>query len=118
MPTPGPSSLPISPAHINPLTHHPSTAGSGTILDALRLSVPLIVVPNADLLDNHQVELAEALAEQAYVVHGRLEDLTKALQEAEGLRQRQREWPPVNAGTQREAKGLRGIVDEEMGFLD
>ena len=47
--------------------------GSGTILDALRLSVPLIVVPNEELLDNHQVELAEALAEQGYVVHGRIE---------------------------------------------
>lgn len=47
--------------------------GSGTILDALRISVPLIVVPNAELLDNHQVELAEALAEQEYVIHGTLE---------------------------------------------
>lgn len=50
-----------------------SHAGSGTILDALRISVPLIVVPNAELLDNHQIELAEALAEQEYVVHGKLE---------------------------------------------
>ena len=47
-------------------------AGSGSILDALRVGVPLIVVPNPSLLDNHQVELAEALAEQGYVVHGRL----------------------------------------------
>lgn len=47
--------------------------GSGTILDALRISVPLVVVPNAELLDNHQVELAEALAEMEYVVHGKLE---------------------------------------------
>lgn len=47
-------------------------SGSGTILDALRMAVPLIVVPNEELLDNHQVELAEALAEQEYVVHGRI----------------------------------------------
>lgn len=47
--------------------------GSGTILDALRISVPLVVVPNSELLDNHQIELAEALAEQEYVVHGKLE---------------------------------------------
>lgn len=45
--------------------------GSGSILDALRIGVPLIVVPNPDLLDNHQVELAEELASQGYVVHGR-----------------------------------------------
>ena len=47
--------------------------GSGSILDALRIGVPLIVVPNPDLLDNHQVELAEELATQGYVIHGRLE---------------------------------------------
>lgn len=46
--------------------------GSGSILDALRISVPLIVVPNPTLLDNHQVELAEELATQGYVVHGHL----------------------------------------------
>lgn len=49
-----------------------SLLGSGSILDALRVGVPLIVVPNPDLLDNHQVELAEELAAQGYVVHGRL----------------------------------------------
>jgi beta-1,4-N-acetylglucosaminyltransferase len=50
-----------------------SHAGSGSILDALRVSVPLIVVPNTKLLHNHQMELAEVLAEQNYVVHGKLE---------------------------------------------
>ena len=48
-------------------------AGSGSILDALRISVPIIVVPNPELLDNHQLELAEELARQGYVVHGQLE---------------------------------------------
>lgn len=46
--------------------------GSGSILDALRIELPIVVVPNTDLLDNHQLELAEALAEQNYVVHGNL----------------------------------------------
>jgi beta-1,4-N-acetylglucosaminyltransferase len=50
-----------------------SHAGSGSIVDALRVSVPLIVVPNTELLHNHQMELAEVLAEQNYVVHGNLE---------------------------------------------
>ena len=49
-----------------------SDAGSGTILDGLRFEIPLIVVPNTDLLHNHQVELAEELAKQNYVVHGKL----------------------------------------------
>jgi beta-1,4-N-acetylglucosaminyltransferase len=49
-----------------------SSLGSGSILDALRIGVPLVVVPNTDLLHNHQVELAEELAKQEYVVHGNL----------------------------------------------
>ncbi|KAL1638579.1 N-acetylglucosaminyldiphosphodolichol N-acetylglucosaminyltransferase catalytic subunit alg13 [Diplodia intermedia] len=53
-----------------------SHAGSGSILDALRLSVPLIVVPNPSLLDNHQQELAEVLEQQGYVIHGKLEYIT------------------------------------------
>ena len=46
--------------------------GSGSILEALRIGVPLIVVPNTDLLHNHQVELAEELAKQDYVIYGKL----------------------------------------------
>jgi beta-1,4-N-acetylglucosaminyltransferase len=47
--------------------------GSGSVLDVLRVGIPLVVVPNADLLHNHQVELAEALAQQDYVIYGKLE---------------------------------------------
>ncbi len=43
------------------------------MLAAFRVNAPLIVVPNAALLDDHQTELAEELARQGYVVHGRLE---------------------------------------------
>jgi len=32
-----------------------------------------VVVPNTDLLHNHQTELAEVLAEQEYVIHGKIE---------------------------------------------
>ena len=97
------------------LTHLQYYLGSGSILDALRVAVPLIVVPNETLLDNHQVELAEALAEQEYVVHGRLAQLSQALADAEKLRQRAMQWPPVNSGPER---GLKGIMDDEMGYLD
>lgn len=44
--------------------------GSGTILDAMRLGVPLVVVPNSSLLDNHQDELADELEKQGYVTKG------------------------------------------------
>lgn len=44
-----------------------SHAGSGTILDVLRLGKAVIVVPNPTLLDRHQEELAKALSDQGYL---------------------------------------------------
>ncbi|KAF8955455.1 hypothetical protein BDZ97DRAFT_1857822 [Flammula alnicola] len=42
-------------------------AGSGTILDVLRMGKPMIVVPNPTLLDNHQEELASALQSMGHL---------------------------------------------------
>ncbi|SLM36273.1 udp-n-acetylglucosamine transferase subunit alg13 [Lasallia pustulata] len=95
-----------------------SHAGSGSILDALRIAVPLIVVPNPDLLDNHQVELAEELSNQGYVVHGRLSDLPSAIRQSEANRAFQKSWPPVNSGEDPSGRGLAGVMDDEMGFVD
>ncbi|KAL6721381.1 N-acetylglucosaminyldiphosphodolichol N-acetylglucosaminyltransferase catalytic subunit alg13 [Lecanora helva] len=95
-----------------------SHAGSGSILDALRIAVPLIVVPNPSLLDNHQVELAEALAAQGYVVHGRLEDLATAVGESERLREKKNVWPPRDGEGDPAGKGLIGVMDDELGFVD
>ncbi|XP_074277045.1 uncharacterized protein LOC141600699 [Silene latifolia] len=44
-----------------------SHAGSGSIFETLRQSKPLIVVVNEDLMDNHQAELAEELAERRHL---------------------------------------------------
>ncbi|MCJ1483816.1 N-acetylglucosaminyldiphosphodolichol N-acetylglucosaminyltransferase catalytic subunit alg13 [Schaereria dolodes] len=95
-----------------------SHAGSGTILDALRIAAPLIVVPNPGLLDNHQEELAEELAAQGYVIHGHLNNLAAAIEESETLRTKRRAWPPVNAGHDPSGRGLAAVMDDEMGFVD
>jgi beta-1,4-N-acetylglucosaminyltransferase len=95
-----------------------SHAGSGTILDALRISVPLIVVPNSALLHNHQVELAEELAEQHYVVHGKLDKLAESIPQVEALQESMRQWPPPTKGEYKYQTGLKGIMDDEMGWVD
>lgn len=50
-----------------------SHAGSGSILEALRYQIPLIVVPNTGLLDNHQEELAVAMEKSGYLLRGYVE---------------------------------------------
>lgn len=94
-----------------------SHAGSGSVLEALRIDLPTIVVPNSELLNNHQLELAEALAEQNYVIHGKLDSLKEAIPQLEALRARVKHWPPVagtNERTPRQA--LQHVMDDELGL--
>ncbi|CAL8577660.1 N-acetylglucosaminyldiphosphodolichol N-acetylglucosaminyltransferase catalytic subunit alg13 [Xanthoria parietina] len=95
-----------------------SHAGSGSILDAMRIDVPLIAVPNTSLLHNHQVDLAEELARQGYLVHGHLDNLSAALAESDVLRKTRQTWPPQHAGADPSGRGLAGVMDDEMGFYD
>lgn len=111
-----------------------TSSGSGSILDALRIGVPLIVVPNPALLDNHQEELAEELAKQGYVVNGNLQsdykrkaknerltyisDLPAAIRQSESLRKSRNAWPPSNEKEDPSGKGLIGVMDDELGFVD
>ncbi|KAF5812204.1 putative N-acetylglucosaminyldiphosphodolichol N-acetylglucosaminyltransferase [Helianthus annuus] len=56
-----------------------SHAGSGSIFETLRLAKPLIVVVNEDLMDNHQSELAEELAERKHLFCGRPQTLCEVI---------------------------------------
>jgi beta-1,4-N-acetylglucosaminyltransferase len=37
-------------------------------LDAWKLTLPLVVVPNTQLLDDHQTEMAQYLAQEGYAI--------------------------------------------------
>ncbi|KAL1320620.1 hypothetical protein HN51_065291 [Arachis hypogaea] len=56
-----------------------SHAGSGSIFETLRLCKPLVVVVNEDLMDNHQSELAEELAERKHLYCARPQNLYQTL---------------------------------------
>jgi beta-1,4-N-acetylglucosaminyltransferase len=54
-------------------------AGSGSIFETLRLGKPLIVVVNEDLMDNHQSELAEELADRKHLYYARPQTLKQII---------------------------------------
>ncbi len=72
------------------------TPGSGSIFEALRAKKALIVVANELLMDNHQLELAEALAEEGYLYHGSPASLTDTLKQADFGRLKQYPEPEVH----------------------
>ncbi|KAL4970833.1 N-acetylglucosaminyldiphosphodolichol N-acetylglucosaminyltransferase catalytic subunit ALG13 [Aspergillus stella-maris] len=95
-----------------------SHAGSGSILSTLRFGIPLVVVPNPTLQDNHQEELAEVLQNEGYALWSSYKDLPLALERAETLRDKMLNWPPVQGVRERAPQNLEGVVSEEMGYLD
>ncbi|XP_073019416.1 uncharacterized protein [Primulina eburnea] len=58
-----------------------SHVGSGSIFETLQLRKPLIVVVNEDLMDNHQSELAEELAERKHLFCARPQTLFNTISE-------------------------------------
>ncbi|KAJ4295449.1 N-acetylglucosaminyldiphosphodolichol N-acetylglucosaminyltransferase catalytic subunit alg13 [Kalmusia sp. IMI 367209] len=95
-----------------------SHAGSGTILAALRFQIPLVVVPNRALLDNHQEELAVAMEEANYLIRGDVENLAPAIKASEEFRDRMTQFPPITSGEHRHTKSFANVMDETMGFTD
>ncbi|KAL8392559.1 hypothetical protein RB595_002666 [Gaeumannomyces hyphopodioides] len=57
-------------------------AGAGTVIDVSRCSVPFVIVPNEDLLDNHQAELATYLDGEQWAVSAKPKGLADAIMRA------------------------------------
>ncbi|KAI5835687.1 glycosyltransferase family 1 protein [Schizophyllum commune Tattone D] len=85
-----------------------SHAGSGTILDVLRIPKPLIIVPNPTLLDNHQQELADVLEQQGHLVASTPQTLASEIASFDAASLVP--FPPFDGSR------FARILDEEMGF--
>ncbi|ODN75068.1 hypothetical protein L202_06286 [Cryptococcus amylolentus CBS 6039] len=90
-----------------------SHAGSGSILTTLRSRPPkpLLIVPNTGLMDNHQVELAEALGRDGFCAVAAVSELQEQiplfLQRTDALKT----FP------ERNTHAFSNVVDEVMGFV-
>ncbi|KAL6989656.1 N-acetylglucosaminyldiphosphodolichol N-acetylglucosaminyltransferase [Sarracenia purpurea var. burkii] len=87
-----------------------SHAGSGSIFETLKLGKPLIVVVNEDLMDNHQSELAEELAEMKHLFCARPQTLPHTIKDMnlETL-------VPYVPG---DAKPVSKLINRFLGFSD
>ena len=47
-----------------------------------------------------------------------LSDLPAAIRRSESLRNTQSPWPPADTGEDPSGKGLIGVMDDELGFVD
>ena len=45
-------------------------------------------------------------------------DLPAAIRQSENSREKQNPWPPANEGKDPGGKGLIGVMDDELGFVD
>ncbi|KAI1812933.1 glycosyltransferase family 1 protein [Poronia punctata] len=90
-----------------------SHAGSGSIIGALEFDSKLIAVPNPELMDNHQLEIAEEMQSQGFLVHGSLGSVAEAVKAIDGVTLRK--WPPgPSPGSAYQEGGLWEAINELM----
>lgn len=101
----------VAPVLIVVLTGTFQHSGAGSILETLRAKKPLYVVVNADLMDNHQVELAEGLAVDGYLkwsyVDKAIDGISELLQE--GL-------DSLATYPDKDEFAFAQLAEEELGF--
>ncbi|KAF0482064.1 glycosyl transferase [Gigaspora margarita] len=84
-----------------------SHAGSGSILESLRLNKPLIVVINENLMNNHQAELAVELGNKGYLVYSSTSNLLEIL--------KSKAYENLISFPEPDATIFTNILNEEMG---
>ncbi|KAI1826107.1 hypothetical protein F4861DRAFT_537463 [Xylaria intraflava] len=90
-----------------------SHAGSGSIIGALEFDSKLVVVPNPGLMDNHQLEIAEEMAAQGFLVHATLGSVADAVTKIDTVTLR--EWPPgPSPSSAYQQGGLWEVINELM----
>ncbi|GMK55021.1 hypothetical protein CspeluHIS016_0200770 [Cutaneotrichosporon spelunceum] len=86
-----------------------SHAGSGSILTALRVPRPLLVVPNPTVMDDHQHELADALKAGDYLSVSSVDDLVLGVNEM--FKTEHKPFPPAKP------ERFAAVLDETAGFV-
>ncbi|KAI8633974.1 glycosyltransferase family 1 protein [Xylariaceae sp. FL1651] len=90
-----------------------SHAGSGSIIGALEFDSKLIAVPNPSLMDNHQLEIAEEMESQGFLIHGTLGSVAEAIKKINATTLRK--WPPgPSPGSAYQKGGLWEAINELM----
>ncbi|KAK6332910.1 N-acetylglucosaminyldiphosphodolichol N-acetylglucosaminyltransferase catalytic subunit alg13 [Orbilia brochopaga] len=87
-----------------------SHAGSGTILECLRYQKRIVVVPNRSLMENHQLELANEMSKQKYVVKGNLKNIDIAIDRSATY--------PYRHFPRTGSKVFAEVLEEELDKLD
>ncbi|KAL2620626.1 hypothetical protein R1flu_000831 [Riccia fluitans] len=85
-----------------------SHAGSGSVFETLRAQRPLVVVVNTLLMDNHQSELADELAERKFLYTASPETLVDTL--------RTMRLDTLVPYQSTEPSALAGTLDQFLGF--
>ena len=112
--TPSLSSLYLSSSLV--LSH----AGAGSIVESLRLRIPLIVVVNESLMDNHQLQLARALAMHRYLYMATVHNVLAVLRGLDEDRLKVHEKGAEGGKEEEEEEEEKGVEDdgERDGTLD